>query len=638
MGRHWRRRTRLASGALVLAGVLVARPASAWIYPEHRRILIEAMRKLSPSDRQLLSELWASARTGRESRLCGEIEDEPKPGTALTCIDLGAWPAIAGDHSCSPEQFLDKTLTSDWIVKVADIGAQIQVRLDAAKNREDKLNDWAWSNLALQSVDPEYASRAGANNGHFLLTRSSDDPSEYLLRTLGPDAEPNALGLYLYYHLAAVDLAHRWPSAEVAARPALAARILATEAFGLHFLEDMFAAGHVAGSWGSVAERKGTHDYYSEFGLDTMSWKREPIIVLGDAHMRPADLAQSSAAIAQSVSQVLAALGEKTADTPAQIAAADAATRYDSCTATKQASDTVDKTRIEPALGILAQTPMPGRAESDVHVPHFRQEIGPFVGFSGDLNGGGAFGGFQSPDLAPRPFGSAEVAFRVGVGLEALTGSTGAGQAFLSFGYHYQTSQPDSADTEFSKAGFPRVPARRGLALRLRVPFYIIPFDLIPAALVLVWASPETLTNMGIVAASGGLLPWHRAFNTPVGAFQFLLGREVGWILFGYVGDRMESVAVVPAGATTPTGGNLAFVNYRSLMLDFPSFEYRPLRNFSTNQALTFGVIFGWGVEFPNQVRYSSRLQLPAATGPTPDLGTSWNIYLRLHFDARYYF
>jgi hypothetical protein len=143
---------------------------------------------------------------------------------------------------------------------------------------------------------------------------------------------------------------------------------------------------------------------------------------------------------------------------------------------------------------------------------------------------------------------------------------------------------------------------------------------------------------MAIIAASGGALPWHRAFNTSIGAFQFLLGREVALTFFGYIGDRIESAAIAPAGATVPLGAHLAFISYRSLQLDFPTLEYRPLRTFSTHTALTFAVVLGWGVEFPNQVRYISALTLPPATGPTPDLGTSWTFYLRLHFDARYYF
>ena len=44
--------------------------------------------------------------------------------------------------------------------------------------------------------------------------------------------------------------------------------MLADEAFALHFLEDGFSAGHVAGIWGNAALRKGTHDYYDEHGLE----------------------------------------------------------------------------------------------------------------------------------------------------------------------------------------------------------------------------------------------------------------------------------------------------------------------------------------------------------------------------------
>ena len=133
-------------------------------------------------------------------------DGNPRP----TCVDLAAWPAIAGDHSCSPEQLLARVLTSDWILDVARVGLETKAGLGKARNREAKLNEWATSNLKLQTVDPEYASRAGANNGHFLVTRTSDDPAEYLRRALGSDAEPNALGLYLYYHLGAVGLARQW--------------------------------------------------------------------------------------------------------------------------------------------------------------------------------------------------------------------------------------------------------------------------------------------------------------------------------------------------------------------------------------------------------------------------------------------
>ena len=145
-------------------------------------------------------------RPGRESRYCSTTVDGDGRGHP-SCIDLAAWPAIAGDHSCSPDQLIQKTLTSDWILRVARVGAETKVvGLEKARNRDAALNEWATSHLKLQFVDPEYVSRAGANNGHFLMIRTSDDPGEYLREIFAPDAEPSALALYVYYHLGAMAL------------------------------------------------------------------------------------------------------------------------------------------------------------------------------------------------------------------------------------------------------------------------------------------------------------------------------------------------------------------------------------------------------------------------------------------------
>src|SRR5262249_49580184 len=255
-------------GVLALVAALLPGRAGAWIYPEHRDIMAEALRNLPPDQQALLAELWSAARTDREGRYCGVVVDGGGR-TPPSCIDLAAWPAIAGDHSCSPDQFIAKILTSDWILKVAKAAAETKVALEKAKSSQTILNEWAISNLKLQLADPEYASRASANYGHFLTTRSSDDLREHLSQIFAAAVEPNALALYVYYHVGALALAQAWTTTETADRPQLARRILATEAFALHFLEDTFAAGHVAGSWGDIAERKGTHDYYSEFGLDT---------------------------------------------------------------------------------------------------------------------------------------------------------------------------------------------------------------------------------------------------------------------------------------------------------------------------------------------------------------------------------
>ncbi len=83
--------------------------------------------------------------------------------------------------------------------------------------------------------------------------------------------------------------------------------MLADEAFALHFLEDTFAAGHVAGTWGDVSQRKGTHDYYNEAGLEVFTWKggSDSMVLMGDAHMRPEDAERAAGAVRTSLEQVI---------------------------------------------------------------------------------------------------------------------------------------------------------------------------------------------------------------------------------------------------------------------------------------------------------------------------------------------
>jgi hypothetical protein len=628
----------------VLAGVaLAAVPlrARAWIYPEHRDITAAAIKDLSAERRRIIDEMWSAARSG-DQRYCDTDVYGDGTTTIPSCIDLAAWPALAADHSCSPNQFLSTVPSSDWIMRVAAIGAETKVALRKARGREERFNQWAISNLKLQVADHQYTSRATVNKAHFMVTRDSNDFGEYLTRVLAPDTEPNAIGNYVYYHMAALAMARGWPLINASARTELARDLLSTEAFALHFLEDSFAAGHVAGTWGHIAERKGTHDYYSEFGLDETLWNQSRSTILGDAHMRAIDLQRTSAAVAQSLAQVADAASNP--DSPAARVGATVppavvsqAVSIDSCTAKKQPSATVVR-GAEPLVGpIVAETPIPGLGEGDVHVPRFRQEIGPFLGFSGDLSGGSSFNGFEA-SAAPRAFGASNVGFRFGAGLEALTGSGGSSQAFVGLGLQYETSQLDAGSSYYNTAGVPAVPARRGVSVRLRVPFYLFPFDLLLVAPLLSWADPSTMTNMAIVAASGGRLRLHRAILTNIGSFQLLLGSEVGVALYGYFGAPIENTALAAPGAFVPYPSAATFISYRSPQFDIPVFEYRPLRTFATQQALTFALQLGFGFEVPNHVEYVSKLTLPAATGPVPELGTSWLVYLRVHFDARYYF
>ena len=66
--------------------------------------------------------------------------------------------------------------------------------LEKANGRDDKFNQWSISNLKLQVADPDYPSRASANQGHFLVTRSSNDLREYLRFAVSAESVPNAIG------------------------------------------------------------------------------------------------------------------------------------------------------------------------------------------------------------------------------------------------------------------------------------------------------------------------------------------------------------------------------------------------------------------------------------------------------------
>jgi hypothetical protein len=612
----------------LLAAALAPVLFGAWTYPEHRDISAAALERLSPARQDVLARMWKSATDGPQplKNACGT----PLGGYDGSCIDLAAWPAIAGDHSCSPENLRKDVVTSAWVMNVSRVAADLRRNLAEATNESKRLDAWALSNLRLEAVDRDYSSRAAANTAHFLLPRTEDELGPYLARAVSAATEPNAMGLFLHYHLSALGLAARWR--DNPDDPVLAGQALATEAFALHFIEDSFSAGHVAGSWGSVAQRKGTHDYYCEFGLDGSTWASTLQTLKGDAHMRPEDLERTARLVSDAWAQLAdAALGRGAASKVGREvdpAMASAAPSVDVCVATKQPVTVIppdtDRLRDE----VVRQTPVPTRPENDIHLPQFRQEIGPFIGAAAGLSGGGARGGYESSGSIGRGFGQAEIGVRFGVGLDAVTGSSGAGLAFLQVGVVYQSDQgdvcADGCDPTLGNHGIPRVGARNGLGTRIHLPFFVVPGDLLLAGPIVFLVDKQALKQMGIIAASGGLLGWHRTLNSSIGAFQFVLGREVGVALFGYGSHGIYGYS--------GSNGTVSQYTYRSWQLDLPIVEYRPFRTFATNTALTLALQLGFGVDFPNNAHLTNP---PGAPGP--DLGTSWIIYVRLAFDARYY-
>ena len=624
-------RARLSTLAALAA--LAPAPGRAWIYSEHRDIAVAGIGRLSPAERARLDRLWVKVRDAIPGRLCEQMaagDQGPEPA----CIDFAAWAAISGDHSCSPRNLAGTVVPGPWILRVASIAAQTKVKLAKTGNRSDRLQRIASMNLALQSADSEYATRADANNAHFLLPREGTSSTDYLRAVVKEGAPLNALGLYAQYHLAAQAAATLLP---LDPSPDEALEVLALEGYALHWLEDSFAAGHVVGTWGDAAWRKGTHDYYSEFGIETQDWNLEPLTAFGDANMRPADLERASAAVGGSLSRLAAALtpGDAIAHAAQSFGPGPAAMlKFDACKEERQPTDR-GVAQVEKAMaGPLGKTPIPGRGEGNVNLPRFRDELGFFLGGFASIDGGPAWGGFSTSGT--RGTGSVSAGIRLGFGAEGVTGSVGTGLGFLEAGIEMAAAQTDkcsgsACDALGASNLFPRLPARTGLRLGVRIPFWLIPGDTLILGPVLALASPASLSKVGVAAASGGLVPYERSFTTQAGVFQFVLGREVQGTLYGYLGERTIPLMVAPIGQG-PSGTTYGVIALRTLALSFPVVEWTPFRTFATQVAFSFQMQLGFGVEVPTsvQVRY------PAGSA-APSVPPSWTIFLRIASDGRYF-
>jgi hypothetical protein len=653
--------------ALATAGLLsLAGPAHAWVYPEHRDIAVLAVETLDPEHKAQFDRLWSEARVGNEQRLCAQGADS-KQGVAPACIDWAAFTAISGDHSCSSSSMLDTVLKTEWILQVADVAAQLKVdlghvevtarpevkmgpdivgdlqrRVEDETRRAERTNALRTSDTRLQRADPQYATRAGSNNAHFLLPRPRTDmtPREYAELTLSPGAEISAVGVYAWFHLSALQKASRLAHEQLGAteRQALTRAMFADEGFALHFLEDTYASGHVAGTWGDVSQRKGTHDYYNEAGLEVFTWNggSDSVVLMGDAHMRAQDAERAARVVRGSLEQVLdQATGrdpaQELADTPAAPGEPDT---FDVCK-NNVLQRRAEGVRITPEgvtqlAQALRQTPVPGLGPGLGSMPRFRSEVGPFVGFvaSADLS---AIDGGYLPSVTSNGFiGGGDLAVRAGLGLDGVIGDAGDGLVFGSIGVHADSRStndlPVTSAALDAAGGSAAVRSRLGISTRVRMPFYLIPGDLLflsPLYLV----SPATYTGMAVTAANGGLIPWQSGWATGIGRFQFVLGRELGATFYGY---GFENTAVVPGAIP---GGEPRVVDFKSIHFDLPVLEYRPYRAFDTKQSSAVLIQLFVGADVPQK----TKVTWPPGAAPVK-FDTIYSIGVRFIFDWRHYF
>lgn len=192
------------------------------------------------------------------------------------------------------------------------------------------------------------------------------------------------MGVYAWYHLSALQKASRLanePDLSQQQRQEISSAMLADEGFALHFLEDMFASGHVAGTWGEVSQRLGTHNYYNPHGLEVYTWNREdyPVVLLGDAHMRQQNLQLAANTISTSIKQVLDfAAGRDTGYPQPYFANASTTPRsFNVCSNDTFPEHPLGTDYNPPLKAVLNDTPMPGLGGTEYGtLPRFRSKWG----------------------------------------------------------------------------------------------------------------------------------------------------------------------------------------------------------------------------------------------------------------------
>lgn len=630
----------------ILCGIW-SMPLSAWVYPEHRDIAVRAVQMLDSARRVRLDSIWSWARIGYESRLPSTIIIPELPERP-NYIDWGAWPAIAGDHSCSSSQMLDNILRNDWILDVARITEQFKRALLASKDRSERINALRDQDLRLQRADPEYATRAGSNNVHFLLARNNVNvtPREYLEGSLAQGNEINAMATYVWYHYRALSKIKRLndPKLSQAQRSQLALSALADEAFGLHFLEDSFASGHVAGTWGNASLRKGTHDYYNEHGYETVTWEGQAVNLLGDAYMRPEDVDLPARAVRTSLEQLIDAyIGEEPYaghgfnDREIDGLAMNDADTLNVCHNNDVPGKIANNALSASYIQVLRQTPVPALKSGLGELPRFRSELGAFIGLSPYIRGAGWSGGFGSDQVTAGGVGGLGMNLRLGFGLDGVTSESGDGLIFVEFGIAHDNASSSrfSNDPGLDPLGdiAAAIPSRASINTRIRMPFWAIPGDLLLGAIFIAPFSMQTFTQMAVVAGNGGVIPWQSGIATPIGRFQFILGREVGVNFYGF--SRAQKILVVNPDPQT-LENVVGAVDIRTLQIELPIVEWRPFRTFSVDQSSSMAVQFYGTADIP----VWSQMSVPEDPANRFDyeLKTIFGVGLRIAFDWRYYF
>lgn len=357
--------------------------------------------------------------------------------------------------------------------------------------------------------------------------------------------------------------------------------------------------------------------------------------MLGDAYMRPEDAQRASNAVLQSLEQFVNAfenqgpyanfIFDRKAGTGLDLATPDT---LDVCSNNYLPFSPADPKLTDEFVDVLKHTPISALKPGYGELPRFRAELGAFLGVSTAMRAASWHSGFSPDQTTPGGSGGIGMNFRVGLGLDGIINESGDGLVFLDVGIFQDGASgmdfSDDLDFDASADLVAAIPSRQGLTARIRMPFWLLPGDLIIASPLLL-ISPDLYTQMAVIAGNGGLIPWQAGMVTDIGRFQFMLGREVGVRFFGYAGH--ENTLLVPGQDTSI----IHVVTMRSIQVELPFIEYRPFRTFSVDQSSDI-VIQGYvAADIPTVWWNNPDRDVPI------DLRTIFALGIRIAFDWRYY-
>jgi len=315
---------RLVAAACAAASLLWNGSARAWYFPEHAELTRLALRDYAP---RFVSERIESV---TDEAFADGIGICPEAITALRvdppkgdCVPYGALAALAADHANTaadlqnalsakryrlpplPNRTLGALVTdaarSTWADFLADGHPEdLRVWYKDISTLEGSSDAGAHSTVArdyvrtldtkLQVIDRGYTSRAAGAKTHFHDATLST--TAILMQASVGDLD-NALAQLLAHHARSLQLAVTSTyAADAKARRSLRVEALMEHAFALHFVEDGFAAGHIATDPAvqDPVRRAQRHDFFNRQGLAVTRATTE----YRCQHQEPTDSARSS--------------------------------------------------------------------------------------------------------------------------------------------------------------------------------------------------------------------------------------------------------------------------------------------------------------------------------------------------------